>query len=73
MKLFLWRTNDDRIHGVDYDKGLKEEETCGRNHEFHTRDCKPIYLTEEEAKTWPQDEIVEIVPFRVPNEDSSNY
>lgn len=72
MKLYLV-LNDCRagqVHGVDYLKGLVDKDDrimreCGRIHEFNTRRCSPVYLTEEEVHRlgYKAEEIVEIVPF----------
>lgn len=51
MKLYLQYNGDEKqeaIHGVDYHKGLEDGRTCGKRHEFMTKNCVPVVYTEEE-------------------------
>jgi hypothetical protein len=78
MKLYLWLITDEEgrvpehapVHGVDYKKG----NPCGRSHEYHTRDCKPIVFTEgeilESLKRHPE-QYVELVFLRTGKEIES--
>lgn len=73
-RIFLVLADDwqrERVHGVDYLKGLTDEpdgpvvRECGRKHEYQTRRCRPVFLTEEEVErlNFPEDEVVEAIPF----------
>lgn len=65
-RMFLIRVQGPpRVHGVNYRKGLEDGRECGRVHEFHTRCCKPVAYTEEQAKRFAlsTDELVELEPF----------
>ena len=62
-KMYLVLADPKRgVHGVDYVKGLEDGRTCGRVHEFQTRDCHPLYITEEELDYYYPDQVVEIRP-----------
>lgn len=48
----------EKIHGVDY---FKNEQECGRKHEFMTKNCHPILFTEAEIDGWdPEANFVEV-------------
>jgi hypothetical protein len=40
------------IHGVDYFKGLKGKEQCGRVHKYNTKYCRPVLYTDEDKEMW---------------------
>jgi hypothetical protein len=50
--LWLKKTENNAIHGVDYFKGLKDREQCGRIHEYETKHCRPILYTDEDKEMY---------------------
>lgn len=57
-------------HGVDYVKGVN----CGRKHEYVTRNCKPVFYTEEEVNVWGPGsigEFIELTPFATNSPEES--
>jgi hypothetical protein len=69
MKLYVKLITDENgdvpesapVHGVDYRKG----HPCGRSHEFHTRNCKPVVFTQDDVDSSKERELyVELTPFR---------
>ena len=67
-RLYLHRIDpeaQEAVHGRDYNKGFSEGDEPHR-HEFHTRECHPVYVTEEELMAYPEkyrEHFVEIVPL----------
>jgi len=48
------------IHGVDYIKGP----SCGRKHQFMTRECHPVVMTQEDYDADSQKDLyIELVSF----------
>lgn len=40
-------SNDERVHGIDYTKGLKDGETCGKMHKYVTNNCRVLVFSSE--------------------------
>lgn len=57
--MYLIKSKNSGVHGIDYTKGLEDGRLCGKVHEFMTLYCRPLLLTKEEAqKNWKFDEVV---------------
>ena len=62
--MYLIKSKNSGVHGIDYTKGLEDGRPCGKIHEFLTVYCRPLLLTKEEAqKSWKFDEIVDYDKF----------
>lgn len=48
--MYLILTHDERIHGVDYYKGLEDGTLCGKVHKYQTRKCHPIIVAKKDAQ-----------------------
>lgn len=55
--MWLQKSKNDAIHGVDYMKGILPGHFCGRIHEYQTRNCRVVLWTDkqkysDDPNTW---------------------